>query len=71
MSNILEGEDNMCTDYVASESTRLGTKVIWQGAFAQKILEITVKDISGVQYERMEMLRFYFSQKKGLNPHYS
>lgn len=43
----------MWVDYVASEDTRVHTRIGWEGGFPQWLLQLTLKDISGFMYENV------------------
>lgn len=49
----LSMEENICTDFTASESINLSSMMIWQGSFPPKLIELASRDVSGVRYERM------------------
>lgn len=43
----------MCAKYVASETTRVHMRIVWECSFSQCLLELALKDISSFIYERV------------------
>lgn len=43
----------MCINYVASKSTRVYMRIVWEGDFSQWLLELALIDIFSFIYERM------------------
>lgn len=40
-------EGNMCAVYVASEDTGRHMRIVWEGDFSQRLLELVMRDIFG------------------------